>query len=68
MRRPKRVIFQRLQRLKRQETIVISVSYDGKGEVVSNAVVPQTVAPVAAVMHIKFGIDKAAMKLQPQLY
>ncbi len=45
------------------ETIVISVNdYDGKTEVVSNAsCTTNCVAPVAAVMHAKFGIEKAAM-------
>ncbi len=44
-------------------TYVLSVNeYDGKAEVISNAsCTTNCVAPVAAVMHAKFGIDKAAM-------
>lgn len=45
------------------ETVVLSVNeYDGKAEVVSNAsCTTNCVAPVAAVMHANFGIEKAAM-------
>jgi glyceraldehyde 3-phosphate dehydrogenase len=44
-------------------TYVLSVNdYDGKAEVISNAsCTTNCVAPVAAVIHSKFGIDKAAM-------
>lgn len=44
-------------------TYVLSVNeYDGKAEVISNAsCTTNCVAPVAAVMHAKFGIEKAAM-------
>ncbi len=44
-------------------TYVLSVNeYDGKSEVISNAsCTTNCVAPVAAVMHSKFGIEKAAM-------
>lgn len=44
-------------------TYVLSVNeYDGKAEVISNAsCTTNCVAPVAAVMHGKFGIEKAAM-------
>lgn len=44
-------------------TYVLSVNdYDGKAEVISNAsCTTNCVAPVAAVMHSKFGIEKAAM-------
>lgn len=44
-------------------TYVLSVNdYDGKAQVISNAsCTTNCVAPVAAVMHAKFGIEKAAM-------
>lgn len=44
-------------------TYVLSVNdYDGKAEVISNSsCTTNCVAPVAAVMHAKFGIEKAAM-------
>ncbi len=59
----KRVIISAPPKGANVETIVISVNdYDGKSEVVSNAsCTTNCVAPVAAVMHAKFGIDKAAM-------
>lgn len=44
-------------------TYVLSVNdYDGKAQVISNAsCTTNCVAPVAAIMHAKFGIEKAAM-------
>ena len=45
------------------ETYVLGVNqYDGSGEVISNAsCTTNCVAPVAAIMHSKFGIEKAMM-------
>lgn len=59
----KRVIISAPPKGSNVNTYVLSVNdYDGKAEVLSNAsCTTNCVAPVAAVMHGKFGIDKAAM-------
>ncbi|HWA52394.1 MAG TPA: type I glyceraldehyde-3-phosphate dehydrogenase [Patescibacteria group bacterium] len=59
----KRVIISAPPKGSNVNTYVIGVNeYDGKSQVVSNAsCTTNCIAPVAAVMHAKFGIEKAAM-------